>query len=63
MTRFTVKVEEYGSGWLVSIGDSAGNFARVEAGELWTALQMAVPYMHASAIPDPFHDLLKGVGD
>lgn len=62
-TRFTVTVEEYGNGWLVSIDDAGVNYARVQAGDLRTALEMTVPYMHASAIPDPFHDLLKGGTD
>lgn len=60
-TKFTVTVTRLPAGsYEINISDQAGGeFATTRCGELWTALEMAVPYMVAAAEPDPFMALAK----
>lgn len=63
-TRFEVAVFKYEGGWRVEISDPGrkrvgrGAFAAVEAGDLDTAMQMAVPYLASVAEPMPWMDML-----
>ena len=59
--KFSVTVTRLPSGsYEVNVSDQAGgDFATARCGELWTALQMAVPYMVAAVEPDPFIALAK----
>lgn len=58
---FTVKVtQDDEGGCRVHVSDQSGEkFATVTAGDMWTALEMALPYMAATAEPDPFTALIQ----
>lgn len=60
---FGVRVTTKPGGYLVDVWHPHGNgpprdFAKIDCGDLWTALRMALPYMAHAAQPDPFSDLV-----
>ncbi len=66
--EFGVRVIPKTGGYLIDVWHKYGkskqpqDFAKIDCSDLWTGLQMALPYMAHAAEPDPFASLLADAG-